>query len=303
MPARFILSFDCEGKWGSADCLAAQHRRNLTDEKLTAAYRAILRLLDEYQVEATFAFAGLFSQSPSAFTKLRPEVEALAKRARGYLGPALSDIDELGGDGWHGVALVDAVGAARTTHEIALHGVSHVPWTQMDEAFVGAELQLFESLEGPVRDSRTFVYPRNLVKHTAALSAHGFLGFRNARPDRSRLQSLLSEFNVFEAPEADPGVDGIVAIPAGRFLNWRSGARRVVPPRVTRIRAERLLDGAAGNNGLVHYWLHPENIATAPSTFDLLEDLIRAVAKRRDAGDCHVLTQLSYCAARGHSGC
>ena len=298
MPARFILSFDCEGKWGSADCLTPKHRRDLTDEKLGNAYRAILDLLDEYRVEATFAFAGLFSQSPSGFAKLRPEIEALAKRAPEYLGPALRDVDDTG-DGWHGAVLVDAVCGTRTHHEIALHGVTHVPWTEMDAAFVDAELQIFGALQGPVRDSRTFVYPRNKVAHCEGLVARGFLGFRDAHPDRSRLRSLLSEFNLFEAPEQDAASDGIIAIPAGYFLNWRSGARQLVPPAVTHMRAEGLLDRAAAKDAVVHYWLHPENIATAPSTLHLLEALIRAVAQRRDAGHCHVLTQLGYCAALG----
>jgi hypothetical protein len=169
----------------------------------------------------------------------------------------------------------------------------------MDAAFVDAEMALFGELEGSVGDSRTFVYPRNKIAHADALSERGFLGFRDARPNRSRLRSLLSEFNLFEAPEKDAAGDGIIAIPAGYFLNWRSGARRLVPPAVTHMRAERLLDQAAAKDAVVHYWLHPENIATAPSTLHLLEALIRTVARRRDAGHCHVLTQLGYCAAMG----
>ena len=297
MAARFILSFDCEGKWGSADCLTKRHRRDLTDEKLRGAYGAILKLLDRYELEATFAFAGAFSQSKSGFARLRPDVEQLAKRASEYLGPALRDIDETGGDGWHGVTLVEAVGGARTAHEIALHGVTHVPWPRMDAGLVEAEMSLFRSLEGPVRDSRTFVYPRNLIAHSKALAAHGFLGFRDARADRSRLSSLLSEFNLFERPDPQRRGDGIIAIPAGFFLNWRSGARRLVPPAITTLRAKRLLDRAAASAAIVHYWLHPENIATEPSTLELLEALVREVAARRDAGDCAVLTQLGYCRA------
>lgn len=295
MPARFVLSFDCEGKWGSADGLTAGHRHHLTDHKLRDAYSAILGVLDEYQVEATFAFAGAFSQSATGFARIRPEIVAMAKKAPDYLRPALRDIDETGGDGWHGAVLVQTVGAARMPHEIALHGVTHVPWTQMDPAFVNAELGLFERLEGPVRNSRTFVYPRNRVAHVDALEARGFVGFRAAGADRSRLRSLLSELNLFEQPEHGQMREGILAIPAGYFLNWRSGARRLVPPAITKLRAKRLLDGAAATNAVVHYWLHPENIATAPSTLQLLDTLVREVAARRDAGHCVVLTQLGYC--------
>ena len=295
MPARFILSFDCEGKWGSADGLTAQHRRDLTDEGLRRAYGAILALLDEHRVEATFAFAGLFSQSAGDFERLRPAVEQLASRAPEYLGPALRDIDATGGDGWHGAHLIDEVTKASTRHEIALHGVTHVPWTQMDDQFADAELGLFDRLDGPVRESRTFVYPRNLVAHVDRLVEHGIVGFREAPPARSRLRSLLSEFDVLARPQEDRARGGIVRIPSGYFLNWRSGARRLVPPSVTVVRARRLLDRAARANAVVHYWLHPENIATAPATLDLLGALVREVAKRRDAGQCTVLTQVGYC--------
>jgi peptidoglycan/xylan/chitin deacetylase (PgdA/CDA1 family) len=295
VPARFILSFDCEGKWGVADGLTAKHRRDLSDERLHEAYQSILDVLDEYEIQATFAFVGAFAQSPDDFARIRPDIEALDRRAPGYLGPALRDIDEANGTGWHGHHLVDAVGSSCVHHEIALHGLTHIPWTTVDEAFAEAEMRMLESLEGPVRDSRTFVYPRNLVAHTEVLARHGFEGFRTARPERSRLVSLLSEFNLFEVPEHARLTDDIVPIPAGFFLNWRSGLRGLVPPAVTRIRARRLLDSAAASGAVVHYWLHPENIASAPSTLELLRTLARDVANAREAGDCEVLTQLGYC--------
>ena len=294
MTARFILSLDCEGKWGSADILTAHHRRDLSDRKLAAAYRAILDLLDEYGIAATFAFAGLFSQSAKAFADLRPELERFSRFAPEYVQPALNDIDQTHGSGWHGHDLVEAVTNARSNHEVALHGVTHVPWTRLNRDAAKAELHLFERLSGPVRQSRTFVYPRNLVAHTQLLADHGFQGFRTARASRSRTASLLSEFNLFERPDAlSPGT-GIVAIPSGYFLNWRSGLRRVVPPVVTKLRARHLLDQAR-DGGVVHYWLHPENVATAPTTIGLLQMLLREVAVRRDAGRCDVMTQIDYC--------
>lgn len=295
MRARFILSLDCEGKWGAADALTATHRRELTDDKLRAAYQEILSLLDDYQIEATFAFAGAFSQSAEEFACIRPEIERLSRIAPDYLMPALRDIDETKGAGWHGRHLVDAVTDSRTAHEVALHGVTHVPWTSMDEEFAEAEMRLFERLEGPVRDSRTFVYPRNLVAHPNILAAHGFEGFRTARPSRSRLASLLSEFNLFDAPQQPRRGSGIAPIPSGFFLNWRSGLRRLVPLALTSLRARKLLDRAAVTGGVVHYWLHPENVASAPDTLELLRSLIRDVAVRRDAGHCEVMTQLGYC--------
>jgi peptidoglycan/xylan/chitin deacetylase (PgdA/CDA1 family) len=295
VPATFILSLDCEGKWGVADSLTDHHRRELSTSNLRAAYRSILDLLEEFDVEATFAFAGAFSQSEQQFARLRPAIEALSQRSPEYLRPALADIDETNGDGWHGSDLVDAVGSSPARHEIALHGVTHVPWTQMDDSFVQGELRLFEVLEGPIRESRTFVYPRNLVAHSDKLAKHGFLGFRKSRPISSRFASLMSEFNVLERPERPGASDGIVAIPAGFFLNWQKGPRRLVPPSVSRRRATNLLKRAAGEGSVVHYWLHPENVATAPSTLGLLRSLVVEVSRMRERGHCEVLTQLGYC--------
>jgi hypothetical protein len=156
-------------------------------------------------------------------------------------------------------------------------------------------MRLFDELEGPVRESRTFVYPRNLIAHPELLARHGFLGFRTARPARSRSASLLSEFNLFETAQQPESCREIVHIPSGFFLNWRSGLRRLVPAEVTRLRAKRLLAAAASDGGIVHYWLHPENIASAPATLEPFRALASEVARSRDAGDCDVMTQLGYC--------
>jgi peptidoglycan/xylan/chitin deacetylase (PgdA/CDA1 family) len=275
--------------------LSPRHRRDLSNERLHDAYRSILEILDEFDVPATFAFVGAFSQSPRDFARIRPAFQALSAQAQAYLAPALLDIDENDGVGWLGNDLVERVAESRAGHEIALHGVTHVPWTAMDEVTAEAEMALFRELQGPVRQSRTFVYPRNLVAHAAILARHGFTGYRKARPLRSRAHSLLSEFNLFESPEQPERPDDIVHIPAGFFLNWRSGLRRLVPPVVTRMRASKLLAAAAESSAIVHYWLHPENIATAPSTLQLLRSLAREVARSREAGDCEVMTQLGYC--------
>jgi peptidoglycan/xylan/chitin deacetylase (PgdA/CDA1 family) len=298
VPATFILSFDCEGKWGVADHLTSRHRRDLTDERLHDAYRSIVDLLEEYRIEATFAFVGAFAQSPADFARLRPALEEFRATAPYYIGPALRDVDESGGAGWHGDQLVGLVTAACTTHEVALHGVTHVPWTSLDERDVAAELNMFDSLAGPVRASRTFVFPRNLVAHSEQLAKHGFAGFRTARPKRSRARSLLAEFNIFAAPDQSLPSGDIVAIPPGYFLNWRSGLRALVPPAVTGIRVSKLLRAASAGDGVVHYWLHPENIASAPSTLALLRMLLREVAEARETGDCQVMTQLGYCRAQ-----
>ena len=297
MTGRLILSLDCEGKWGVADHLGSAAHRALGDASLRQAYSAVVALLDEFDVPATFAFVGLFGESPSSFRRLRPVIEQLAARAKGYLRPALADMDHGSKEGWHGDWAVEAVGSARAQHEIAFHGISHVPWDQMNDTFVADEMALYRELEGPVGRSLTMVFPRNRVAHAGLLPSIGIEGFRLAAKRRSRLRSLAAEFNIFERCERDPiGSDlSPVPIPAGYFVNRQYGLRRLVPRAVSERRFANILSDAEATGGVCHFWLHPENIASAPATLDLLRGMIRQAACARDAGRCVVQTQIGYC--------
>lgn len=295
MAARFILSLDCEGKWGVADHLGPSEQETLSEARLRTAYGELLRLLDRFGIPATFAFVGLFGESRAALQALVPELEPLAEQA-GYLATALEGIGD--GDGWHGDWAVAA--AAEAGHEIALHGVTHVPWTSVARAFAAAELALVPKLSSAVREAQTFIYPRNRVAYPDLLAEHGIVGYRLAKPKRPRALTLLDEFNLLAPPEPDPApVAGEpVRIPAGYFVNWQHGARKIVPRSLSLMRAEAMLDRAQARGGVVHLWLHPENLASAPKTFELLAAIIAAVARRRDAGRCEALTQIAYVRSR-----
>lgn len=292
-PTTFILSLDCEGKWGVADRLTKRQHRWLTDDRLRDAYRNLIALLDEFDFPATFAFVGLFAEPESSFRRLVPAIEDLRARAPSYLGPALEDSTTGSCQGWHGHWALDLVGGAKVRHEIGLHGITHVPWTWCDRAFFVDELRLLPELTTAVAQARTFVYPRNEVAHVDLLACAGLKGFRNGRPHKSRLHSLLSELNLWSKAEPGPrNGKPPIGLPAGHFVNWRSGARRLISARITQARFERMVDGSDG--GIVHAWLHPENIASAPETMAVLRKIVRSVAERRNRGRCAVLTQIDY---------
>ena len=101
-------------------------------------------------------------------------------------------------------------------------------------------------------------------------------------------------------PAAGPAPDreGLVAIPAGRFFNWRFGLRRMVPPQVTKARWRNPLDRCVQGGGIVHLWLHPHNLITGPGTGAVLSDVLADVARLRDQGKIEVLTQRDYCGPR-----
>jgi len=297
MTGRFILGLDCEGKWGIADRLGSAEHRALGDASLRQVYGSVVALLDEFDVPATFAFVGLFGETPSSFRRLRPVIEQLAARAEGYLRPALVDMDHGSKEGWHGDWAVEAVGAAKAQHEIAFHGISRVPWDQMNDTFVADEMALYRELEGPVGRSLTMVFPRNGVAHADLLPSIGIEGFRLAAKRRSRLRSLAAEFNIFERCERDPVGSDLrpSPIPAGYFVNWQHGLRHLVPKAVSERRFANVLADAEASGGVCHFWLHPENIASAPATLELLRGIMRKIASARDAGRCVVQTQIGYC--------
>jgi plasmid stabilization system protein ParE len=56
-----------------------------------------------------------------------------------------------------------------------------------------------------------------------------------------------------------------------------------------------MLNRAEKTGRIVHYWLHPENVASAPATLSSLRDIVETAARMRDAGRCEILTQRSYC--------
>ncbi|BBG04097.1 MULTISPECIES: polysaccharide deacetylase family protein [Pseudonocardia] len=294
MTARFILSLDCEGRWGVADQLESEHARALTDQALRRAYSEVLSALDRFAVPATFAFVAAFTLSPQRLQAARPELRRAAARVQGYVEHA---VDASAGEGWAGDWALEAVRTAHVTHELALHGATHVPWDRpgFTAAAARAEMQLaFDLAPELARDARTFIYPRNRVEHRTVLSEFGLVGARDDRGRRSRVRSLAEEF-LPARPEADLPLAEPIRIPAGHFLNWRCGRRRVIPPVITRERIRRSVAAAERTGATVHLWTHPENFASGPGTLDVLRGILEDVARARDAGRCEVLTQVDYC--------
>ncbi|MEU6696864.1 hypothetical protein [Pseudonocardia sp. NPDC046786] len=298
MTARFVLSLDCEGRWGMADRLTPGLRDALSDQPLREAYRGLLDLLDEFRMPATFAFVGLFSLDPRLMRELHPGVRELARHFPDYLGPALAELESPAAQGWHGDWAIEATRGARMPHELALHGATHVPWDHpaMTADLARRELALIHDAGIPLTsEATTYIYPRNAVAYPEVLEEFGIVGYRTARGRHSRIGSLLSEFDLTAPPDPDLEPSWPVRVPAGYFVNWLSGPRRAVPRRISVARVRNLLTRAADTGGVVHLWTHPENLATAPATLCLLRALLREVARMRDAGRCEVLTQAEYC--------
>jgi peptidoglycan/xylan/chitin deacetylase (PgdA/CDA1 family) len=289
----FILSLDCEGKWGSADKLAEPHVKALTDLTLRRAYRDLLSVLDRYEVPASFAFVSAFAMSRSQQRAARDLFEPLRRAAPWYLDPALADLDH---EGWTGDWAVAMTEDATTRHELALHGASHIPWSHLDAATARHEMMLYRDAPSALaRRARTFIYPRNDVAHPEILDEFDIAAYRAQKTYAFRGGHLVDEFNPFSPPDAIPADrTRPLVIPPGYFINWRQGARRFVPPWLSLRRADNLLARASTTGDVVHYWTHPENFVSAPDTLALFEGIVARAARARDQGRITIMTQWDF---------
>lgn len=285
MSATVIISLDCEGKWGVADHLDASHDV-IDSQRLHRAYERVFDILDTRKLPATFAVVEMFR-------KERAELEELA--AEGRIGAALPytrpawDSIARNGDGWH-APWFDGMVTGR--HELATHGATHTPWDQLQGDSLAMELDLMGPLDG-----RTMVFPRNKVAHLPSLRAAGLLGYRAERVS-TPVRRLLSELNPRSRPDQHVNGPAPLAIPSGRFVNWKSGGRRFIPTSLSVRRARHLLRAAADEFGVVHFWTHPVNFVTAPETLDVFEGICDEIAGAVQDRKARVVTQRGYALER-----
>ena len=306
MSGTFIVSLDCEGKWGMADHLQPYHHSMLTDRALAEVYDRLVALFARYDIAATFAYVMAFTLAESE----RRDFAELDDRSSGdpWLRHYWAHRDAGRSEGWFQPHALDAV-RADGRHEIACHSFCHRPMGDASLPPAGARAELASAARvGALKkvEMRTFIFPRNEVGNLAALREAGYLGYRErlerAGGLRGRFTRLVEELNVRPAIQRPAAPrEGLLPIPAGYFFNWRFAARRYVPAAVTRARWRSLLERTAAAGGVAHLWLHPHNLITAPKTGDSLEQVLADAARLRDRGLLEVRTQESYCRARAAS--
>ena len=297
----FIISFDCEGNWGMMDHLM-EHGR-LSSAELVATYERLLALLDRHQVKATFAFVGAFTMSAEEARDNLPLFTEVGPRARLWLAPFMEDLQSRRTDGWFAPAAVAAVKRSRQ-HELGSHGFSHLP---LVEGELG--LQDFDRELASVRKTAAFtdekeltlVYPRNQIGYSRELARHGFVGYRDTLAVRKHQRSprwrhLFDEVNPFPASQEHGGEDA--RIPAGRMLNWRSGARGAIPIAWTARLWRKTIEDALRTGGTAHLWSHPHNFITGRDMFDLFDSVLKTAAPHIRSGELWNPTMRDYALTR-----
>lgn len=284
-PRAVVLSLDAELMWGFHDNEDIPiHRVDQARE----SWLAVLDLLDDYGVPATWAIVGhLFLDSCDGAHTRHPVGEDWFARDPG----GAETVDSP----WFGQDLIDAVRDSPISHDIGSHSFSHVEFGADETTTAVARTELQQSVaaaEDVGIDLDSFIFPRNNIGHRRLLPEFGFTCYRGKAPPRwyeksaARPLGKLAAFTLgtHGPPVVEPTVDGygLVNVPASMFLfTFRGPARNLVhrvssDPIVRQVKTglDRL---QRSDSGVLHFWLHPNNVTTAMDR-RLLDSVLGTIA-------------------------
>ena len=292
----FTLSLDCEGLWGVADHLGAA-TQSINQSSLSEVYRYIEDVLSHHSIKATYAFTTLFTQDEADIIKYKDIIKTHINEQDEWYKYIYSALQNENLNGWLGRDFY--LKAKQNGHEIAWHGFTHHPLGQSTKENI-VEFEVAESLKIFKKESlsvNSIVFPRNDVSHLQLLNNSGFNVYRKGVIEQSRLHSnkyyrVLDELNIlkpsqkFKQSKNNP----MISLPAGYFLNWPNGPRRLIPSEVTYKRWDHILRSASRKSAQAHMWFHPHNMITAPKMRNTFESIIKNVSTKIQNGEVVNLT-------------
>jgi peptidoglycan/xylan/chitin deacetylase (PgdA/CDA1 family) len=302
MGANFIVSFDCEGKWGMADRITPHHTACLTTKRLNEAYSRLIEILDENEIKASFAFVGAFSMSCDEYYENKDWFSDIFVNGRNWFSSFNESASKKQFEGWFAPTTFEQV-LNSGAHEIASHGFSHLPLAEslIRKKDFFREMELIKrvaQLRGV--SPKSFIYPRNQVGFVDELLESGFAGYRGSLEDKTkstimnRLENLWEELNSSPSPQDHPVTDKIIKIPAGYFLNWRFGLRKRIPFNLTYKKWAHLIADAIQRETVVHLWTHPHNFIDGDNMYSLFDKILKLARNAVKRNELVNLTQMEY---------
>ena len=167
MPGIFMMSFDCEGKWGihPAEDLNSHHEYYFTNAKLTQEYKRILIILNKAEIKGTFAFVGAFTMSLEEYQANRDWFSDIFTQGKNVFDKFNQSAKKNNVDGWLNPSAFEMV-LREKSHEMASHGFSHQPLKEdfITESIFLKEMELIKLVSRLKEiESKRFVYPLNIM--------------------------------------------------------------------------------------------------------------------------------------------
>ena len=244
---KLIISIDLELAWGVWDVLTADHLR-LAETCERPICAALIELLDRYEVPATWAIVAALLDETSSLS--RPG----SKKC------------------WYAPDVVEQLLGAKAAHEIGSHGGKHIYFDKVDLSEALADLDFARTVHSSHGLAfKSFIFPRNACGHLEQLSRVGLRTFgsadagwttaaRRAGRQPARIANLIDQMlPIPPRLTVAQQREGLVELERSMLLMGRNGARRMIPPGVTRAKFAVGLKRACRTGRTLHLWFHPSN--------------------------------------------
>lgn len=296
----FIISLDCELLWGS-HYAGGERRFKYLKEGFTQYYDGLVKLLDEYEIRATFAYVGAvamprenFKDKVSDFKflpKYRFWVEDLLVHSH-----CLADVPS-----WHNEKIIDVVLRSKQKHEIASHSFTHIRFSDFDDSII-AELEYaasHEILSKYVGERiKTFIFPENQISHLSEFKRSPYAIYRGKDDNWyswlpfKRLFHFVDQMITVSPRPVTLKTDeyGNYYVPGSIMLFAYDGIRKLIPDWLRYIKIRRGIDRAIAEKGIFHLWFHPWNLGSSPRMIKLVEKILAYVSRCRNEGALVVST-------------
>lgn len=270
MSGTVVISLDAELCWGFHD------QPTMPADRVEApreAWQFLHSLFATHEIPATWAVVGhLFLDGCDGTHADHPTDEKWFARDPG--GKATAD------SCWFAPELIADIRESDVDHEIGLHGFSHVEFGANETSREIAVAELQESVAAAAAvgiNPTSFVYPRNNIGYRELLASVDISCYRGRQPKRwygstavPNAVGKLATYTVgLSPPIVRPTADanGVVNLPASLFLFSFEGTPRRLLERVGRDPVVRQVEAGLDAlrtqpDGVLHCWLHPNNITS-----------------------------------------
>lgn len=288
----FIISLDTELIWGFATYPSHKNIDLLKydDEKKRGCIDILLRLLEKYDIPATWAVVGHLFLDHCEKGDGIPHEHMPRFEEDWYSSDPCTDIQEA--PLWYGKDIVEKILSNRIEHEIGYHSFSHVVFSECSREVAEAEVKEGIKLAKKFGITlKSFVFPKNKIGHIDILKKYGFKIYRGENLGRYDLSEniLIRKFN--------GGIDKIIAPPA--HPKWMNGIWEIPSSMFfcdAQIKSSLLLRAKVGlyrairSKKVFHIFLHPHNLLMYSSLKDDLDRFLEIAARKRDEGNLQVMT-------------
>jgi peptidoglycan/xylan/chitin deacetylase (PgdA/CDA1 family) len=277
----FLLSLDTELAWGTRG-----NKAYVKDyEKTREVILRLLRLLEKYEIRATWAVVGhLFLDQCSVKDGMKhPEIEDVP--SHWFDIDPCTDLDH--DPMWYGSDIIKQIQNCRVPQEIGSHTFSHMVADECSGRCFVSELRAARRLaEKEGIELKSLVFPKNHVAFTSELAKEGFTSFRGSDENWyarfsgawKKIAHMIDNYFVIPSPSIFPRKEKRVwNIPGSYFYVHARGWAKWLPVSFRVRKTLAGIDRAVKERRMFHLWFHPFNISSNPD--GLLEGLERIFSR------------------------